>query len=411
MKMMMDRKAFFILGFIMFLTMTGYGIVLPTLPFLADNLNLSSVQMSSLIIIWAISQLITAPLWGRLADKIGRKPVLIFGVFGFGVAFLILIFAQSYWQLLLLRLIGAALSSGAQPAVFSMVADQTERKNRSQSIAKMGAVNGLGFLCGPAVGGVFSPFGVLVPFIVAGSLAFITLPFAWLFIKETDFQRENKNPSAKGSESLSLWQSIAMVTKKGYWDLYTIILGLSIAASSLFGLLGYFMIARFDSSPEFVSLAFSAQAGFSVIVQFFFLKKFTDFFEEDTICKMGLIISTFGYCLISISSFEWVAIVGCMFTGFGQALVRPIATAMLSKRNEMGQGITMGLQHAMDSLGRILGPLWGGWVFAYMVSAPFITSAIITALLLLIVMMTSKQPKIQLKKLRQKDTGHKNYHA
>lgn len=389
----------------MFLTMTGYGIVLPTLPFLADDLNLSSVQMSSLIIVWAIAQMITSPIWGRLADKIGRKPVLIMGVFGFGIAFLLLIFAQNYWQLLLVRLIGAAISSGAHPAAFSMVADQTKKEFRNESIAKMGAVNGLGFLCGPAIGGLFSPLGVVVPFIIAGSLALITIPFAHFYIQDKTIGEDDSEASPQ-KETISFWKSILMITKTGYWNHYTIILGLSIAASSFFGLLGYFMIERFDATPIFVSLAFSAQAGISVIVQFFLLKKCYELWDEETITKIGLVITTIGYCFISFAPFIWVAIIGCLLTGFGQSLVRPTTIAMLSKRNEMGQGITMGLQNSMDSLGRILGPLWGGWVFVFLASAPFITSAIITALLLGIAFLTAYQQKIQITLSDQKDTSN-----
>ncbi len=389
----------------MFLTMTGYGIVLPTLPFLADDLNLTSVQMSSLIIVWAIAQMITSPIWGRLADKIGRKPVLIMGVLGFGIAFLMLIFAQNYWQLLLVRLIGAAISSGAHPAAFSMVADQTKKEFRNESIAKMGAVNGLGFLCGPAIGGLFSPLGVTVPFIIAGSLALITLPFAHFYIQDKMIH-EDDSESSQQKEAISFWKSILMITKTGYWNHYTIILGLSIAASSFFGLLGYFMIERFDATPVFVSLAFSAQAGISVVVQFFLLKKCYDLWDEETITKIGLVITTIGYCFISFAPFIWVAIVGCLLTGLGQSLVRPTTIAMLSKRNEMGQGITMGLQNSMDSLGRILGPLWGGWVFVFLASAPFITSAIITALLLGIAFISAYQQKIHITLPDQKDTSN-----
>lgn len=234
----------------MFLTMTGYGIVLPTLPFLADDLGLSSVQMSSLIIIWAVPQLITAPIWGRFADKIGRKPVLMMGVFGFGIAFLLLILAQNYWQLLLVRLIGASISSGTQTAAFSMVADQTKKEFRNQTIAKMGAVNGLGFLCGPAIGGLFSPLGVIVPFIIAGSLALVTLPFAHFYIRDSiiDHKKETQNTFARNNETISFCRSITIVTKSSYWNHYMIILGLSIAASSFFGLLGYYLIAKLDTS-------------------------------------------------------------------------------------------------------------------------------------------------------------------
>lgn len=390
----------------MFLTMTGYGIVLPTLPFLADDLGLSSVQMSSLIIIWAVSQLITAPIWGRLADKIGRKPVLMIGVFGFGVAFLLLILAQNYWQLLLVRLIGAAISSGTQTAAFSMVADHTRKEFRNQTIAKMGAVNGLGFLCGPAIGGLFSPFGVVVPFIIAGSLALITLPFAHFYIRDSinNDNKETQNTFAGNNETVSFWKSITMVTKTGYWNHYMIILGLSIAASSFFGLLGYYLIAKFEATPIFVSMAFSAQAGTSVLVQFFLLKKCYEVWNEDTITKIGLSFTAIGYCLISFAPLIWVAILGCVFTGFGQSLVRPTTIAMLSKRTEMGRGITLGLQESMDSLGRILGPLWGGWVFIYLVSAPFITSAVITVILLGIAFLITSQQKIEIS--LHKDTSN-----
>lgn len=390
----------------MFLTMTGYGIVLPTLPFLADDLGLSSVQMSSLIIIWAVSQLITAPIWGRLADKIGRKPVLMIGVFGFGVAFLLLILAQNYWQLLLVRLIGAAISSGTQTAAFSMVADHTRKEFRNQTIAKMGAVNGLGFLCGPAIGGLFSPFGVVVPFIIAGSLALVTLPFAHFYIRDSinNDIKETQNTFARNNETVSFWKSITIVTKTGYWNHYMIILGLSIAASSFFGLLGYYLIAKFEATPIFVSMAFSAQAGTSVLVQFFLLKKCYEVWNEDTITKIGLSFTAIGYCLISFAPLIWVAILGCVFTGFGQSLVRPTTIAMLSKRTEMGRGITLGLQESMDSLGRILGPLWGGWVFIYLVSAPFITSAVITVILLGVAFLITYQQKIEIS--LHKDTSN-----
>lgn len=392
----------------MFLTMTGYGIVLPTLPFLADDLGLSSVQMSSLIIIWAVSQLITAPIWGRLADKIGRKPVLMIGVFGFGIAFLLLIVAQNYWQLLVVRLIGAAISSGTQMAAFSMVADQTKKEFRNQTIAKMGAVNGLGFLCGPAIGGLFSPLGVVVPFIIAGSLALVTLPFAHFYIRDsiTDHYNETQNTFARNNDTISFWRAITMITKTGYWNHYMIILGVSIAASSFFGLLGYYLIAKFEATPIFVSMAFSAQAGTSVIVQFFLLKKCYELWTEDTITKIGLAFATIGYCFISFAPFIWVAILGCVFTGFGQSLVRPTTIAMLSKRTEMGRGITLGLQESMDSLGRILGPLWGGWVFLSLVSAPFITSAVIIAILLGIAFLITHQQKINFSISQQKDTNN-----
>lgn len=382
---MMNKSSFFLLGFILFLTMTGYGIVLPTLPFLADNLHLSSFQMGTLITGWATAQLITAPFWGKLADSIGRKKVLIFGLFGFGIAFLLLILANSYWQLLIARIIGASLSSGTYPAAFAIVADSTDNHNRNVAIAKMGAVSGLGFLCGPAVGGIFAQISVEAPFIVAGLLALITTPIARIYLQEP--QKEE----VVIRKTQSYLRSFSVLFEKGYRELYSVSLGVSIAASSFFGLIGYFMIARFDSSPGYVSLAFSIESGVAVIVQFFLLERFYRIWKEENIKVIGLIIAVIGYGVIALSP-HWVFIlIGCGLIGFGNACVVPVVISLLSKQDRYGQGVTMGMNESMDSLGRIIGPLIGGFTFSFSIAFPFYTSAFIVLLLVVMAVYQSKK--------------------
>ncbi|WP_165820790.1 MFS transporter [Pueribacillus theae] len=382
---MMDKRVFFLLGFIMFLTLTGYGIVLPSLPFLADNLGLTSFQMGTLITGWATAQLIAAPFWGRLADKIGRKPVLICGLIGFGIAFYLLLFANSYWQLLLARMIGASLSAGTYPAVLSIVADSTSQEHRNVAIAKMGAINGLGFLCGPSIGGFFAQFSVQLPFIVAGTLAFITTPFAWKYLEE---------PSSVHTlirVKTSYLKSFSMLTKRGYRELYLVTLGLSMAASSFFGLIGYFMIARFESSPGLVSIVFSAEAGTAVIVQFFVLERLYRIWNEERLKQYGLVICSIGFILIALSPHWLVAVLGSSMIGLGQACVIPIVVSLLSKLGSYGHGVTMGMNESMDSLGRIVGPLLGGLVFSANIAIPFFGSALIIVAVLIMIVLQQKK--------------------
>lgn len=379
----MDRRAFIILSFTMFLTMTGYGIVLPSLPYVAERLGLSSFEMGSLITGWALAQFLATPVWGRLIDRLGRKPILFFGLFGFGIAFLLIIFAESYSQLLVARIIGAILSSGSLPAAFTIVADSSDEENRGAAMAKMGAVNGLGFLCGPALGGVFSPFGVNAPFIAAGSLALISLPFVWVLVKEPPKQTvKNDNPS--------FLNSLVLVTKTGYRELYILTLGKSLAASSLFGMLGYFMIERFTATPGEVSMGFSIFAGGSAFVQFFLLKHLYRIRPDNWIAKFGFIVCTAGYLFIAISVGVWVVILGCALIGIGSACIRPTVISLLSKQQRMGRGITMGLDQAIDSLGRILGPLVGGVLFAVHSTFPFVGSSVICVLLFFIVLVNGR---------------------
>ncbi len=369
-------KNFMLLGFVMFLTMTGYGIVLPALPYLADELHLTSFQMGSLITGWAVAQFISTPFWGRMVDRWGRKPLLFFGLFGFGVAFFSLLFAKSYVQLLLARMIGAFLSSGTQPAVFALVADATDPENRGSAMARMGALNGLGFLCGPAVGGLFSPLGVQAPFVAAGLLAWLTLPFVWLMLREP-----TRQVALAASGTSSLWRSMRMVFYPGYRLMFGIILGISLAASSLFGMLGYLLIERFQASLMGTSLSFSVLSGVSVAVQFFLMDVMYRYLQEEKIALSGLFLSGVGYLLIAWSTGMWMAVLGCALIGAGDAMIRPTITSFLSKHTVIGQGTTMGLQQAADSLGRIVGPLFGGWVFTFLISGPFWISSLICLIL------------------------------
>lgn len=363
----MAKKSFYLLAFIMFLSMTGYGVILPALPYLADSLGLSSFQMGSLITGWALAQFVAVPFWGRLIDRLGRKPVLLFGLFGFGLAFLLLIFARTYTDLLFIRIIGAILSSGTQPAALALVIDGYGKKERGTAIAKMAAANALGFLCGPAVGGIFSPLGIKAPFIAAGLLSFVTIPLAFVFVNESHQKSlQKKMPSFK--------ESLTIIIKPGYRGIFFITFGLAVSASSLFGMLGYFMIDRFDSSASETGIAFSTQSLTAVIIQMALMGYIFSKFSEKGIAKSGILIETIGFGLIAFSFSIWMIYLGCALIGVGQAVARPTLLSLLSKQESIGQGTIMGFQQSMDSLGRSVGPLLAGWIFFFHPSAPFLSS-------------------------------------
>jgi MFS family permease len=360
----MAKRSFYLLAFIMFLSMTGYGIVFPALPYLAAHLGLNSFQMGSLITSWAFSQFVTVPFWGRLIDRFGRKPILVFGLFGFGIAFLLMIFAQSYAQLLLIRIIGAMVSTGTMPAVYAMISDVYDKRQRGPVIAKMAAANTLGFLCGPVVGSALSPFGINIPFIAASLLSFITIPFAIIFLKESKRRttRQDNLPFAK---------SLGILIQPGCWELFLMTFGIAVAASGFFSMLGYFMIERLSTNASQTGLAFSMESLATVVLQVFVMSAIYRKLGEVHIAKLGSLINAVGYACIAFSQSVWMIFLGCALIGIGNALVLPTLVSLLSKQDSVGQGMVMSLQQAIDSLGRSIGPLLAGWLFFYRDSAPF----------------------------------------
>ncbi|MEH7120128.1 MFS transporter, partial [Neobacillus vireti] len=311
--------------------------------------------------------------------------------------FLLMIFAESYGQLLIIRILGAILSSGTQPAALALVIDTHEKEKRSRALANMGAANALGFLCGPTVGGIFSPMGLNAPFIAAGILSMITIPFAYFLLQEP----EQKNQMLR---EVSFKDTLKHMVKPGYRNLLMITFGLAVSTSSLFGVLGYYMIARFHSTASETGFAFSAQSLSSVVIQMFFMGFFLSKLHEVSITKIGLLIEVIGFICIAFSVTPRMVFVGCLLVGAGQAIARPTIISLLSKQESVGQGTVMGFQQSMDSLGRSIGPLFAGWIFLFHPSAPFVLSSFICLVLFVFIVLNFKKESHSYR--REKETGN-----
>lgn len=385
---MLERKSLTVVMLVMFLTMTGFGIVLPSLPYLAERLHLSSFQMGSLITGWALAQFLITPIWGRVIDRFGKKQVLLIGMLSFGITLIMTPFMPTYLPLIIIRIIGSSLAAGSIPAALTIVAESSVPELRSALIAKMGAVNSLGFLCGPVIGGILLPLGVNAPFLGGGIISLCILPFIWIYIKEPKMKQ-----SQLMEKELSFFQSISMVSKVGYRELFIPSFGQSLAASSLLGMLGYFMIDKFSAHPWQVSLGFSVFAAGSAIVQFFLLPLIYQKKPDNWIAKFGFCISALGYAGIALAPIPMLVILACGVSGVGMAFVRPTILSLLSKQEHMGRGITMALDQSMDSLGRVLGPLLGGVIYSLHSSLPFYVSAIVCLCMLLMINSSSRNLK------------------
>ena len=174
-----------ILVIIQFLVMVGFGIVIPILPFLIEELGGGAFSLGLFMSAYSIMQFFFAPFWGRLSDRIGRRPVLLIGLSGYGITFFLYGMAGNLPLLIAFRALSGVVSSATLPTAMAYMADITEGADRSKSMGMLGAAMGLGMVFGPALGGFLGHYSFTLPFYFAGTLALLVLPFAWKLLPET----------------------------------------------------------------------------------------------------------------------------------------------------------------------------------------------------------------------------------
>src|SRR3989440_10268699 len=182
----MKRSPLLVIFVTVFIDLVGFGIVIPVLPYYAEGTKFGATpsQGGLLFASYSIMQLIFAPVLGRLSDKHGRRPVLLASLLGTALGFFILGFAPTLWMLFLGRFIDG-VSGGNISTAQAYIADVTTKENRAKGMGLIGAAFGLGFVFGPAIGGILSRWGINVPFMFAGTLAFAHASLLYFTLPET----------------------------------------------------------------------------------------------------------------------------------------------------------------------------------------------------------------------------------
>lgn len=380
------KKALPILFAVMFLVMVGFGIIIPVLPFYAENVGASPTQLGFLMAVYSLMQLIFAPMWGHISDRIGRKPVIMIGIFGLSVSFFLMGFSSQLWMLFAARIIGGFLSSANMPTVMAYVADITTPEDRGKGMGMVGAAVGLGFVFGPAIGGIFSKISLSMPFYIAGTSSFITF-FLVFFLLQESLAKKNRNEVH--SEKASLWQ----VFRGSLSILFILQLFISLSLSGLEATFAYYAAKKAGLGTVTLGYLFMIMGLAGAIVQGGLVGIITKKYGEGVIIQIGIIVSALGFGLILlIDSFMTAAIFLTIF-GIGNGVIRPSISALLTKKSTSGHGSATGLLSSFDSLGRIAGPPLGGWLFSVAIGLPYISGIILSIVALILYQMYTLKSK------------------
>jgi multidrug resistance protein len=407
--MELKRQALLVLAVANVIFTLGFGIIIPVLPYYSRNLGADAFMLGLLMASFSLMQFIFAPYWGQLSDRIGRKPVLAVGLIGFGLSFIIFGLASSLWMLFLSRIVGGILSAGIFPASFALIADVVEPGERGKIMGWMGAASGLGIIFGPAVCGVFVPFGISVPFFVAGALALVTVAALYFVMPESRAVTidMHKQKASLLSTLGTVWTSLK--TPLGIFFLLS--MGICFALSVYEGTFSYFIMDKFgltenpsmiavlngtmqSTGPTVMAILFTVMGIVSVLCQGVLVGATIKRLGEEKTTIVGLLLAAVGLVLVLVSPELVTMIISACLIGIGSGLVNPSISSLVSRRTDSEkQGSTLGVLGSYNSLGRIVGPPAGGWVYDMNLYMPYVSSAILLVMGAVAVIFISRGKK------------------
>lgn len=377
-----------VLALIAFLAMSAFGMTLPTLAYLAQDFGASDFQVGLLAACYHAFQLLLAPIWGAMSDRVGRKPILALGLAGFSVAFLLSSLAGSLMTLFAAQLLAGAFGSATLPGVRASVADVTPVEKRARGMGFIGASIGLGFVFGPglAFGLIESQSGTLtgdslvalhrMPFRMAAGLA-ACVPLLLLALSLPETRAESREPAA-------LWGAFRRALAGPLRGVYLAALGGTLAFSCLEAALPLYVKVRFAHEAfipaSYLAKAFVVMGLVGVIVQGGIVARLIASIGEARTAAFGLASTALGLGTLPLFSSPDALLIALATLAVGMGLLRPSVVTLVSRRAVSGQGEAVGALDGFESFGRALGKPVGGGLHEVASPAPFGAAAALATL-------------------------------
>lgn len=359
-----DRRALAVLFGIVFINLVGFGLVVPLLPFFGDSLNAAPWQVALMFSAYSVGQFFAEPFWGRLSDRIGRKPVLLITVVANALGYLMLAFAPNIWVAIGIRLF-TGLGAGNVSTVQGYVADVTPPEKRAGRMGLIGAAFGAGFIAGPGLSGILvqedmGRLGYQLPIFAACGLAAAAAIGVVFLLKESLVRSATppaRTPFLSGVKDAAANPVVSRVI------LVTLIYMAGFSGmESTFGL---WTGARYDWGAREVAFSFMAVGVVSVFCQAMVTGRLARRFGESRVLAAGCLLFGSGLMGQMLSPAAWVVPVAMAVGGFGMAITMPNISAMISRASPPDrQGAMLGLNMAASSSGRIFGPVVAGAMFS-----------------------------------------------
>jgi multidrug resistance protein len=378
-----------------FMDMVGALMVIPLLPFYATHFGADARALAILVSSYAAMQLLSAPLWGRVSDRYGRRPALLIGLGAAAIGYVIFAFSDSFWMLLLSRLVQGA-GGGTVGVIQAYVADSVEPRDRARSLGWLSAATNVGVIFGPLLGSVSAQWGHAAPGLLAAGLAVINMGFAWRFLTESQRTADRELArSARRPRELLARVGFTHAREPASRLIWIYALGMG-AFYGITAILTLFLMARFDVTTRTIGFFFAYMGALNVVFRVFLLGRVVDRFGEVRTMRVGAAALALGLFLLPLTTSLPMLAVAIALMPLGTSLTFPCVTSLLS-RVVAGheRGSYMGVQQTFGGMGRVIYPLWAGWAWDVLgVLEPFWTSAALVGGTILIGLGLERAPGV-----------------
>lgn len=382
----MKKSALLTVFLVALIDLMGFGIVLPLLPFYAEKFGVTPFQVGLLYSVYSLAQLIFSPVWGGLSDRIGRRPIMLMSTFGASLAYLLFAASNSLGLLLFSRLL-AGIMGGNISTAQAYVADVTTPENRSQGMGFIGAAFGIGFVIGPALatlllhaGFSFGDNRYALPGIFAAILSLIS--FFLVLFKLPESVNLKKSADAERIQRYAIWdprfwRTIRLEKPNRTRTLLPILIIcvfiMAMGHSTLYSAFPLFCKSRLGLSAEKVGIQFAVMGLIAVLIQGGLIKILVRNFGEKKLFITGTILMAGGLGLIPLANNSASLYLFLSILAVGASLNGPTLNSLVSQQADPHEvGAVMGSSQGISALGRVVGPAWGGLLFAQTYFLPFV---------------------------------------
>ena len=374
---MKNRTALTLIFLTVFIDLLGFGILIPILPtFATVKLKMDETTIGIVLAAYSLMQFVFNPLFGKLSDKFGRKPIITICLFLNAIGYIIFAYTHSFELLIISRIVGGIGGSSVSVAM-AYIADVTTKENRAHGMGLIGAAFGLGFVFGPLIGGLLSKYGYAVTGFGSAAFSFIAFLTTVFFLPESNVNIQKAEETVRKILDITALKKV--FTHPSIGVLIILFFIQTFAMANIYGTFALIGYEHYHFTDMQNGLMYGILGLVSAIVQGGLLRYISKFMDQKKLLKFGSVTMMLGLALIPYGiNFTGLAIVVSLLS-LGAGILQPTILSMISTiAPETEQGITLGTNQSMSSLARVLGPFWGGFVFQYLgYQWPFLTGGIV----------------------------------